>query len=106
MILVQLEGIWGLNFLKCWELWPVVTWLMISYDATIMNYLHLLGVYSMPISLPASVRNLKSLEGPMLAPNVLSKSSYEKKKSITVIENSHCLILPVSFRAGTYQLGE
>lgn len=78
---------------------------MISYDATIMNYLHLLGVYSMPISLPASVRNLNSLEGPMLAPNGLYESSYEKK-SIKVIEKSHCLILPVSFRAGTYQLGE
>lgn len=45
-----------------------------SYDATIMNYLYLLDVYSVPSSLPVSV----CLEGAMSELNVLLKSSYEK----------------------------
>lgn len=45
-----------------------------GYDATIMNYLYLLDVYSVPSSLPAvSV----CLEGAMPELNVLLKSSYE-----------------------------
>lgn len=49
-----------------------------SNDYAIINYLYLLGVYSVSSSMPVSVRNVNYLEGSMSALNVLSKSSYEK----------------------------
>lgn len=53
-----------------------------SYYATIINCLYLLDIYSVPSSLPVSVRNLKYLEVPLPALNALSLVMEKKKKSM------------------------
>lgn len=98
---VQLEVIRGANFFEM--LRTMTSCHMTNYSYTdITNCSFLLNVCSVSNSLPVSVRSVLG------RPNVCSKLcslNLVMKKSICLIETGYCLILPVSFRAGTYELG-